>query len=103
MEVPHARMVARDAQPAISCDSALVFEADLDLDAVLHDLAVGDDRTRFHDFDRLDVAHGLRSGGDGLTRGVAPRLGAGPDHLADDDDAHGCSSWSAGFGAPIMT
>ena len=33
---------------------------------------------------------GLRCGRDGLAGGVAPRLRARADHLADDDDAHGC-------------
>ena len=66
-----------------------VFEADLDLDAVLDDLAILDDRARLHDLDGLDVADGLRGRRDGLTGGVAPRARAGPDHLPDDDDAHG--------------
>src|SRR6187397_1750560 len=70
--------------------SALVFEADLDLDVVLDDLAVLDDRGRLHDLYRHDVADGLRCGRDGLARGVAPRARARADHLADDDDAHGC-------------
>ena len=69
--------------------SALVFEADLDLDAVFDDLAVLDDRARLHDLDGLDVADGLRGGRHGLTGGVAPRPRARPDHLPDDDDAHG--------------
>src|SRR6188508_761527 len=69
---------------------SLVFEADLDLDVVLDDLAIADDRGRLHDLDRHDVADGLRCGRDGLASGVAPRAGARADHLADDDDAHGC-------------
>jgi len=85
-------MVARGTQPPISCESALVLEADLDLDAVLDDLAVGDHGARLHDFDRLDIAHRLRGGGDSLPGSVAPGLGARPDHLADDDDAHVCTS-----------
>src|SRR6188768_3935530 len=69
---------------------SLVFEADLDLDVVLDDLAIADDRGRLHDLDRDAVADGLRCGRDGLARGVAPRAGAGAYHLTDDDDAHGC-------------
>ena len=49
-----------------------------------------------------DVAHGLRRGGDGLAGGVAPRFGARADHLADDDDAHGCLLLTLDW-PPIMT
>src|SRR3990172_12804696 len=103
------RMVADDAHPPISCDepdghrpragwfaagdgdrgrSALVLEADLDLDVVLDDLAVLDPGRGLHDLDRADVADGPRGGRDGLAGRVAPRARAGPDHLPDDDDAH---------------
>src|SRR3954462_1091121 len=68
--------------------SALVFEADLDLDAVLDDLAILDRGPGLHDLDRLDIPHGLRRGRDGLAGGIAPRARAGSDHLPDDDDAH---------------
>src|SRR5262245_16400012 len=69
--------------------STLVFEADLQLDPILDDLAVLDRGRRLHDLDRLDVADRLRCGRDGLPSGIAPRAGARADHLADDDDAHG--------------
>ena len=50
--------------------SSLVFEADLQLDLVLDDLAILDSRGRLHDLDGPDVADGLRRGGDRLS---APR------------------------------
>src|SRR4051812_36165701 len=59
-------MVAWSAQPAISCESALVFEADLELDPIFDDLAVPDDGGRLHDLHRLDVADRLRRRGDRL-------------------------------------
>src|SRR5260221_1295267 len=68
--------------------SALVFEADLDLDPVLDDLAVLDLRRRVHDLDRLDVPDGAGRGGHGLTGRIGPRLRARPDHLPNDDHAH---------------
>src|SRR5258705_2257288 len=74
--------------------SALVLEADLDLDPVLDDLAILDDGARLHDFDRLDVADCLRRGRHCLPRGVAPRSRASPDHLPNDDDAHRSTSIS---------
>src|SRR6186997_3372604 len=86
-------MVARGAHQPISCagaaPSALVFEADLELDPVLDDLAVLDDGGRLHDLDGLDVADRLRGGRHGLAGGIAPRARARADHLADDVDAHG--------------
>jgi hypothetical protein len=43
------RMVPSGTHPPISCGlSALVLEADLELDLVLHDLAVLDPRARLH-------------------------------------------------------
>lgn len=51
---------ARDAgasRARARSDSALVLEADLDLDPVLDNLAVFDPGRRLHDFDRLDVAN----------------------------------------------
>src|SRR6476469_7359346 len=71
-----------------SGSSALVFEADLQLDPILDDLAVLDGGRRFHDLHRLDIAHRLRRRGDRLPGSVTPRSWARPDHLADDDDAH---------------
>src|SRR5262245_32594247 len=92
-------ILACHAHPSISCDRAavptglaLVLEADLDLDAVLDDLAVGDDRGRLHDLDRLDGPDCPRRGGDCLAGGVAPRPWARSDHLPDDDDAHRSTS-----------
>src|SRR6266576_4673859 len=72
--------------------STFVFETDLDLDPVLDDLAVLDDRARLHDFDRLDVADGLRGGGNCLASCIAPRLGTRSDHFPNDDHAHRSTS-----------
>src|SRR3954452_25623821 len=68
--------------------SALVFEADLDLDAVLDDLAVLDLGGRLHDLHGLDIPDRLRGGLDGSTSRVTPGVRAPPAHLANDDDAH---------------
>src|SRR4051812_24141702 len=111
-------MVATGAHPAISCDPSasgeawpgrpsgraeslpLVLEADLELDPVLDDLPVLDDRGGLHHLDRLDVADGLRRGGDGLARGVTPRPRARADHLTDDVDAHRPSPPGSRVGRP---
>ena len=90
------RYARRADQPTGSCGAgdasprlALVLEPDLDLDPVLDDLAVAHLGRRLHDLDRLDVADGLRRGLDRPAGRVAPRVRAAPDHLANDDDAHG--------------
>src|SRR3954468_20367225 len=91
-------MMSAIAHPAISCDipgSTLVFEADLDFDAVLDDLTVAHHGGRLHDLHGLDVTDCLRCRGDCLSRRIAPRSRARPDHLSDDDDAHGDSPCSA--------
>jgi len=70
-------------------DLAFVFEGDLDLDPIFDDLAVLDHGGRLHDFNRSNVSDGPGCRGDGLSGGVAPRARARPDHLTNDDDAHG--------------
>ena len=78
-------------------------KADLDLDPVLDDLALGHDRGRLHDLDRLDVANGPGRRRDSLACSVAPRSGACADHLPDDDDAHrftSCLSTAPPAGRP---
>jgi hypothetical protein len=67
-----ARDARRVALTGRGAGLALVLEGDLELDAVLRDLSVGDLGGRLHDLDRLDVSHGARRGGDGLARRVAP-------------------------------
>src|SRR3954451_15359038 len=71
--------------------TALVFEVQLQLHAVLDDLAVLDASARFDHLDLADVAHRSRRGRYGVARRIAPRPGAGPDHLADDHHAHSLS------------
>src|ERR1035437_2531083 len=66
----------------------LVFEADLQVDAVLDNLAALDAGRRLDHLYRSDVANRLGGDGDGLARRVAPRARAHADHLSDDDHAH---------------
>ena len=50
---------ASRSRRAVDDPSALVLEADLEIDQVLDDLAVLDPRRGLHDLDRADVANGL--------------------------------------------
>src|SRR4051794_11573666 len=95
------------AWPPIRDDrrSALVLKTYFEFDSVLDDLAVFDRGRRLHDLDRANVSDRARRRRHGLTRRVAPRPRARPDHLPDDDDSgHRRSFVRAGapsvFGGP---